>query len=135
LSAYVFGAYQVSPEEKTDVLFTPTAPTSALSVYDVYHARAGLGYAVWPEQGLSVNLGVRVDGIPVRDVVGKDGGFRAPGYTTYLDPGLALSSGAGVFTLNIPVRLHGEFKPNVNGDGDRGDLASYLIFLGYAHRF
>jgi len=142
LSAYVFGAYQVSPEEKTDVLFTPTAPTSALSVYDVYHARAGLGYAAWPEQGLSVNMGVRVDGIPVRDVVGKDGGFRAPGYTTYLDPGLSLSRGAGVFTLNIPVRLHGEFKPNVNDEsggpppsGDRGDLASHLIFLGYAHRF
>ena len=89
-----------------------------------------------------MNLGVRVDGIPVRDVVGKDGGFRAPGYTTYLDPGLSLSSGASVFTLNIPVRLHGEFKPNVNDEsggpppsGDRGDLASYLIFLGYAHRF
>ena len=135
LSGYAFGAYQLSPEEKTDVLFTPTAPTSALSVYDVYHVRAGLGYAAWPEQGLSVSLGVRMDGIPVRDVVGKDGGFRAPGYTTYLDPGLALARGPGVFTLSIPVRLHGEFKQNVNGSGDRGDLASYLIFLGYAHRF
>lgn len=141
LSGYAYGAYQLSPEEKTDVLFTPTVPTSALSVYDVYHARAGLGYAAWPEQGLSMSLGVRMDGIPVRDVLGKDGGFRAPGYTTYLDPGLALARGPGVFTLSIPVRLHGEFKQNVNEDngplppGDRGDLASYLLFLGYAHRF
>lgn len=142
LSGYAFGAYQLSPEEKTDVLFTPTAPTSALSAYDVYHVRAGLGYTAWPEQGLSVSLGVRMDGIPVRDVLGKDGGFRAPGYTTYLDPGLALARGPGVFTLSIPVRLHGEFKQNVNDlnggpppSGDRGDLASYLLFLGYAHRF
>ena len=141
LSGYAYGAYQLSPEEKTDVLFAPTVPTSALSVYDVYHARAGLGYAAWPEQGLSMSLGVRMDGIPVRDVLGKDGGFRAPGYTTYLDPGLALARGPGVFTLSIPVRLHGEFKQNVNEDngplppGDRGDLASYLLFLGYAHRF
>jgi hypothetical protein len=141
LSGYAYGAYQLSPEEKTDVLFAPTVPTSALSVYDVYHARAGLGYAAWPEQGLSMSLGVRMDGIPVRDVLGKDGGFRAPGYTIYLDPGLALARGPGVFTLSIPVRLHGEFKENVhdgNGPlppGDRGDLASYLLFLGYAHRF
>lgn len=142
LSGYVFGVYQLSPQEQTDVLFTPTAPTSTLSMYDVYHARAGLGYAAWPAQGLSVSLGVRMDGIPVRDVLGGDGGFRAPGYTTYLDPGLALARGRGVFTLSIPVRLHGEFKQNVNDEnggppppGDRGDLASHLIFLGYAHRF
>jgi hypothetical protein len=141
LSGYVFGAYQMSPQEQTDVLFAPTSPYT-LSVYDVYHARAGLGYAAWPAQGLSVSLGVRRDGIPVRDVVGGDGGFRAPGYTTYLDPGLALARGRGVFTLSIPVRLHGEFKPNVNDEsggtppnGFQGDLASHLIFVGYAHRF
>ncbi len=142
LSGYAFGAYQMSPQEQGDVLFSPTAPNSTLSIYDVYHARAGLGYAAWPEQGLSMSLGVRVDGIPVRDVLGKDGGYRSPGRTTYLDPGLALARGRGVFTLSVPLRLHGEFKPNVNDEsggpppsGDRGDLASYLIFLGYAHRF
>ena len=142
LSGYLFGAYQMAPEEQTDILFVPTVPATTLSIYDVYHARAGLGYAAWPEQGLSLSLGVRRDGIPVRDVLGGDAGFRAPGHTTYLDPGLALARGPGVFTLSIPVRLAGEFKRHVNAlnglpgpAGDRGDLASYLIFFSYAHRF
>jgi hypothetical protein len=142
LSGYLFGSYLLSPKERTDVLFTPASPTSTLSVHDVYHARAGLGFAALPDHGLSLSLGVRVDGVPVRDIAGGNAGFRAPGYTTYLDPGLALEQGRGVFTLSIPFRLHGEFKPNVNDEsggppppGDRGDLASYLIFLGYAHRF
>jgi hypothetical protein len=142
LSGYVFGAYQLSPREKSDILFSPTAPGSALSVHDVYHGRAGLGYAALPSQGISLSLGVRVDGVPVRDFIGGDLGFRTPGYITYLDPGLAVARGPGVFTLSIPVRLHGEFKPSVNDEngvpgppGDRGDLASYLIFLGYAYRF
>jgi hypothetical protein len=142
LSGYLSAAYQVTPREKTSVLFTPTSPTSSLSVTDVYHARVGVAYAIAPSAGLSFSLGTRVDGVPVRDVIGGDGGFRAPGYTLFLDPGVALAQGMGTFTASIPVRLHGEFKQNLNDlaggpgpPGDRGDLASYLIFLGYAHRF
>jgi hypothetical protein len=91
---------------------------------------------------LSTSLGVRFDGIPVRDILGGDEGFRAPGYTAYLDPGLSISWGSSTFTLSVPVRLHGEFKKNVNDlrggpppRGNRGDLASYLLFAGYALRF
>ena len=141
LSGYLFGSYQLSPREQTSVTFTPTM-TQGLSVPDVYHARAGLGYAALPEAGVSVSLGTRIDGIPVRDIVGGDNGYRAPGYTLYLDPGLAVSRGRGTFTASVPVRLRGTFKPNLNDlngglppRGDNGDLASYLIFLGYAYRF
>jgi hypothetical protein len=142
LSGYVFGAYQMSPRAVTDVTFTPTAPASVLSVTDVYHARAGFAYALLPEAGVSVSLGGRIDGIPVRDFIGGDEGFRAPGYTILLDPGLAVTRGKGTFTASVPVRLRGTFKQNLNDQtggppppGDRGDLASYLIFLGYAYRF
>ncbi len=79
---------------------------------------------------------------PVRDVLGGDEGYRSPGYSLFLDPGLAVTRGKGTFTLSVPVRLRGTFKQNLNDraggpppSGDRGDLASYLIFLGYAHRF
>jgi hypothetical protein len=142
LSGYVFGAYQVSPEGVTDVTFSPTAPGSFLSVNDVFHARAGLAYALLPQAGVSVSLGARIDGIPVRDIIGSDEGFRAPGSILFLDPGLSITRGKGTFTASVPVRLRGTFKPNLNDraggpppSGDRGDLASYLIFLGYAHRF
>jgi hypothetical protein len=141
LSGYLFGSYQSSPRVATEIRFTPTAPSSWLSVTDVYHARAGLAYAL-AQAGVSVSLGARIDGIPVRDIIGGDEGYRAPGYSLFLDPGLAISRGRGTFTASVPVRLYGTFKQNLNDQaggppppGDRGDLASYLIFLGYAHRF
>jgi hypothetical protein len=91
---------------------------------------------------VSVSLGGRIDGIPVRDIIGSDQGYRAPGSILFLDSGLSITRGKGTFTASVPVRLRGTFKPNLNDraggpppSGDRGDLASYLIFLGYAHRF
>jgi hypothetical protein len=142
LSGYLYGAYQMSPRTLTDVKFMRSVPTSLLSVTDVYHARVGFAYDLLSQAGVSVSLGSRIDGVPVRDVIGGDEGFRTPGYSIFLDPGLAVTRGKGSFTASVPVRLRGTFKPNVNDqnggpppEGNRGDLASYLIFLGYAYRF
>jgi hypothetical protein len=144
LSGYFFGSYMMSPKEETEVKFRPQA-TSTLSVTDAYHFRFGGGYPVWRAGGVSASLGVRFDGVPVRDIIGGDGGFRAAGQIIYLDPGLSFTRGKSALTLSIPVRLHGEFRRNVldrapplpTGDlpGDRGDLASSLVFLGYTYRF
>ncbi len=138
LNGYVFGSYLLSPREKTDV----PAPLSGatLSVPDVYTARAGVAYAGWPLQDLSLNLGGRIDGIPLRDVIGGgDDGFRRPGYTLFLDPGLALRRGRSEFTFSLPIRLHQDFRQSLI-DRERnfrggGDLADYLLFAGYAWRF
>jgi hypothetical protein len=136
LSGYLFGSYMLSPREKTEVLFSPSFPASFVSVPDVYHARLGFAYAAWPEGGLSLSLGGRVDGVPVHDIIGGDLGFRNPGYTLFLEPGLSVERGRGAFTLSVPVRLRGNFVPSANDeagnpgpgpDGARGDLAAYLI--------
>jgi hypothetical protein len=138
LSGYVFAAYQMSPRDTTEVTFTPTA-TAHLSVPDVYHTRLGLAYAVAPKQGLSMSLGLRADGIPTHDLVGASDGFRASARSVFVDPGLAWTVGANEFTLSVPVRINGEFYrgvalPAPNVQGDRGDLAKALLFLGYYRR-
>jgi hypothetical protein len=110
---------------------------SHLSVPDVYHARFGLALAVLPKQGLSASLGLRADGIPVRDLIGGSDGFRASARSVFIDPGLSLSIGQNDFTLSVPIRVHGEFyrgQPLPDGQSDRGDLAKRLIFLGYTRR-
>jgi len=137
LSGYINGAYVLNPKETIDIRFTPTLQ-AIRSVPDVYHLSFGAAYPVWPRAGISASLGIRVDGIPVHDVIGGSAGFRTPGYTTYLDPGVTFTTGPSSFSLNIPIRLHGEFKDNATGlppAGNRGDLASYLIFFGYYHGF
>ena len=136
-SAYVFGSYLLSPRDTTEV----TTPTGVhLSVPDVYTARAGLAYALSDGAGLSVNLGGRLDGIPLRDLIGGDAGFRRPGFIFYLDPG---DRGA-----TWRRRVHAEradqapagLSPEPDRSGDEsnpggGDLADVLVFAGYTHRF
>ena len=110
-----------------------------LSVPDVYSFRPGVTYALQPKRGLTASLGTRIDGIPVRDIVGGNGGFRRPGYSFYLDPGLAVARGRGTFTFNVPLRLHQNFERSLvdvqNGATGGGDLARYLVLIGYSLRF
>lgn len=139
---YFTGSYLVSPRNQTDVVRTPTAPGSAvhISVPDVYTGRLGVSYGVLPEQGLSVSLGGRVDGIPYHDLIGKSDGFRRPSVIVFLDPAVALDRGANTFTVSTPVRLFARLASanmlkGPGGSIGSGDLAGVLMFVGYARRF
>jgi len=136
-SAYFYGWYLLTPRDRTGVP-SPLAGVP-LSVPDVYSIRPGFAYAVAPKRGLSASLGTRLDGIPVRDIVGGSDGFRRPGYSLYLDPGIAVARRRGVLTVNIPLRIHQNFKRSLvdiqEGTPGGGDLARYLIIVGYSLRF
>jgi hypothetical protein len=136
-SGYAFGSYLLSPRETTRVLSVGGVP---LSVPDVYTARAGVAYALLPAAGLSISLGGRLDGIPLRDLIGGgDLGFRRPGFIFYLDPGVALRRGADELTLSVPLRLRQDFRQSLSDRRSNavggGDLADVLVFAGYTRRF
>lgn len=137
-SVYFVGTYMLSTKEHTDVL-SPLAGVT-LGVPDVYYVRGGVAHSLWAEGGLSASLGGRLDGITRRDIIGGgDDYFRRPGYTLFLDPGLSLRRGPAEFTFNFPIRLHQNFPQSIidrkmNFAGG-GDLADYLIYAGYTHRF
>jgi len=137
VSGYFYGWYLLTPRERTGV--PSPLPGVPLSVPDVYSFRPGLTYELRPKRGLSMSLGTRIDGIPVRDLAGGNQGFRRPGYSLYLDPGIAIARRRGTLTLNIPLRLHQNFKRSLadveRGTSGGGDLAKYLILVGYALRF
>jgi hypothetical protein len=136
-SAYFYGWYLVTPREQTGV--PSPLPGVPLSVPDVYSVRSGLAHALLPKRGLSVSLGTRIDGIPIRDIVGGSNGFRRPGYSLYLDPGATIAHRRGTLTLNVPLRLHQDFRRSLadvqKGATGGGDLARYLILVGYSLRF
>src|SRR5256712_6099520 len=140
-SAYFFGAYLISPRESTEVASPiPGTPVVHLAVPDVYSARAGIAYALAPARGISLSLGGRIDGIPQGDLIGgRDNSFRRPGYSLYLDPGIALRRGRQKIFVWVAGLVPHEFQRS-SIDQQRsftggGDLAEYLIFLGYTHRF
>lgn len=140
--AYFTGSYLVSPRDQTDVVRAPTSPGAAVhvSVPDVYTGRLGLSYVLLPEQGLSVSLGGRVDGIPYHDLIGKSDGFRRPGYIVFLDPAVAFERGPSTFTFGTPIRVFARLASanlltGPGGSIGSGDLAGVLVFVGYARRF
>jgi len=137
--AYLSGSYLINPRRLTDV---PMAPGGNVfwSVPDVYTSRAGLAFAFWPNLGMSANLGARIDGQPVRDLIGgADGGFRRPGYSVAVDPGLAFTAGPNEITVSAPIRVAVDRQASVldrsTGRHGGGDFASSLIFIGYSVRY
>ncbi len=137
-SAYLVAWYLASTKEHTDI--PSPYPNVLLAVPDVYSARTGLAYGVAPTAGLSASLGLRIDGIPMGDLMGgEDAYFRRPGYSLYVDPGIALRRGSNEVILNVPVLIARDFRRSpIDQDLNRpggGDLADYLIFVGYNRRF
>lgn len=137
VSGYFYGWYLLTPRDQTAVA-SPLAGVP-LSVPDVYSVRPGLSYAVLPKRGLTATLGMRIDGIPIRDIVGGSNGFRRPGYSLFLDPGIAVGGRRSTWTLNVPLRLHQDFKRSLvdvqKGVAGGGDLARYLVLVSYTVRF
>jgi hypothetical protein len=136
-SGYVYGWYLLTPRERTSV----SSPLSGvpLSVPDVYSFRSGVSTALWRRRGVSASLGPRIDGIPLRDFVGGNSGFRRPGYSLYLDPGIVVTTRWSTWSVNVPVRVHQDFQRSLvdieRGSAGGGDLARYLVLIGYTVRF
>ncbi len=137
LFAYAFGSYMANPKDQTDITFNPSSSVH-WSVPDVYSTRVGAAYALLPDQGLTVSLGARMDGIPKNDLFG--GGdtttIKRTSNIIYMDPGLSLNRGKSTFTLSVPIRMHvnrikSGLEERATGPGsvNGGGFAKYLVFL------
>ena len=65
--AYALASYMMSPKARSDVQWVPESG-QYWSVPDVYSARLGGAFSVLRDQGLTMSLGARIDGIPLRDL-------------------------------------------------------------------
>ena len=135
---YGFGTYTANPKDQTEVTINPTSPLH-WSVPDVYQARLGAAVSVWPEQGLTLSLGGRLDGIPRNDLFGggDSTAVKRPSRILYADPGLSLSRGKSSFTLSVPIRLHvnrmkSGLEERTPGAVNGGGYAKYLIFASFS---
>jgi hypothetical protein len=135
-SVYASGVYSASLRQHSDELWKGLF----VDVPDVYSARAGLGFALAPDQGVSVSLGGRIDGTTMRNLFGKrDDNFRDAGNYAYVEPGIAWASGLNQFTLNVPVRIHAQYYSRALSDGTfrvgTGGVNDYIIYAGWSRRF
>ena len=98
-SAYAQGTYLFNPLDTNGVATFRSQPgQDVMSVTDQYLYRAGISQGIPKVRGLALSLGVRGEGVPVRDVFGDSNGFRRPGSIVSLDPGLSSTTSATAFT-------------------------------------
>lgn len=146
VAAYASGSYLVNPRGTNGVTTGRGDPNEAImSVADQFGARAGLSTAVPGVKGLGLSLSARLEGVPSSDLFGSSAGFRRPGYSVGIEPGLSYSWKKTAFSMSVPwlvrrVRSQsysdklataatGKF---VNGDAA---FADYIVIAGFSRRF
>jgi hypothetical protein len=137
---YFSGTYLSNPRDRNGVHTFRGDPNEAImSVADQYLARLGGTYTAPGWKGFGAGLGGRIEGVPVRDLIGNSNGFRRPGFAVSVEPSLSYSRGPHTFSLAVPVAVYRDRPKSVadllsGGHGDAA-FADYIILLGYWRKF
>lgn len=123
--AYVNGTYLMAPEGQNEI---------GNSIWDAYVARLGLNYSIWPEQGLSLSLGGRIEGVPPRDLVGDTVGRRRPGYAVSIEPGVTWVYKKAALNVTTPVALYRNRNDYLGRSGDAA-FADFIVLSSITYRF
>jgi len=140
-SAYGQANYLFNPRDTNGVTtFRSQAGQSVMSVTDQYLYRAGVSQGVPKLRGLALSLGVRGEGVPVRDLLGDSNGFRRPGSIVSLDPGLIFNYKRDTFAVNGPWALYRDRPssvPEIQNHTINGDafFADYTVIASLSHHF
>src|SRR5688500_14523616 len=141
LSIYGGGAYLATPGEKSNVQTYRTARgEEVMSIADQFLARGGVAFPIPKVANMTFSGGLRLEGVPVRDIIGGDAGFRRPGIAVSFEPAFnVIVKGKNAVTLSVPIAIYRNRFQSVpdQARGAHGDaaFADYLILAGYSRRF
>ncbi len=146
VTAYVTGGYLLNPKGTNGVQTGRGDPNEAImSVADQYGARIGAAMPINIVKGLGVSLGARVEGLPASDLVGSSAGFRRPGYSVGIEPGISYSWGKNSFSFSFPYLVYrnrtqsyaDKLATAESGTFRQGDaaFADYIFIAGFSKRF
>lgn len=150
LFVYGGGFYLINPRETNgthtfrETLSPILQNESIMAVPDQYSIRGGFNYAL-PETGVGFSLGARYEGVPVKDLVGGNKGFRRPGKVLSVEPGINYMAGQVSLGLSVPTVMHRNRPQSVTdleteqatGNPRNGDaaFADYLINFSVSYHF
>ncbi|NJB70714.1 hypothetical protein GGR42_001176 [Saonia flava] len=146
--AYGGGFYLLNPKEVNGTrtfreTLSPILENEAImAVPDQYSVRAGFSYSI--SNTISTSLGSRYEGVPVKDIMGGNEGFRRPGNVLSIDPGIAFMKNNFSLNLNLPFAVRRERPQSITdkqteeltGNPRNGDaaFADYVINFGISYR-
>nr|WP_297787629.1 hypothetical protein [uncultured Allomuricauda sp.] len=147
--AYGGGFYLINPRETNGTrtfreTLSPILQNEAImAVPDQFSVRGGFSHSL--SNTISASLGARYEGVPVKDLIGGNQGFRRPGNVLSIDPGIAFMKDNFSLNLNVPFAVRRERPQSVTdletqqitGEPRMGDaaFADYLINVGVSYRF
>jgi hypothetical protein len=68
--------------------------------------------------------------------MGDSHGFRRPGKTAYVEPGLAWSYGEVSVNLNVPITVYRNREPDpYTGAAGDATFPKYVVLVGFGYRF
>jgi hypothetical protein len=139
--AYGQGQYLFNPENTNGVASFRSQPGQTIdSVTDQYLFRAGFSQGVTWVHGLAFSIGIRSEGVPVRDLIGNSDGFRRPGSIQSVDPGVMWNFRKTTLSVNGPWairRNRPSSVPEIQNNTLNGDafFADYTVVAGLSHHF
>lgn len=138
--------YLFNPRDVSGVSSTNGDPPKTLqlqtggniySVPDIYAARIGMNYEL---KRFSFSGGLRLEGVPVYDILGGSEGVRRPGHNLSVEPGILLKLKNMSFYAYVPVIIQRSIEMDVPSrkateiDGGNhmksGASGDYFVFLG-----
>jgi hypothetical protein len=142
-TGYFTGSWLFSPQDTTGVQTFRSAPgENVVSATDQYLWRGGFSHPA-PNfkvlRGLSLSVGGRMEGVPVRDAFGSSNGFRRPGYVISIEPGMMYVHGRYMLNVSGPWAMERNRKISVtdienHAHGDAA-FADYTIIAGLSRTF
>lgn len=140
-TVYASATYLLNPRDTNGVQTGRGRPSEAImSVADQYLARVGISRPVPKTRQWAYTIGWRIEGVPVRDLIGKSNGFRRPGYGMAIEPGVQYFRAKDTWSVAVPIAAGRNRKKSVSDIlvGSRGGdaaFADYMILVGYTRRF
>jgi hypothetical protein len=139
---YFNGNYTATPQNTNNVLRTgqnPTSLTAYNSISDQYLVQAGFATPISRVRGLSVTIGPRWEGVPAKDLIGDNLGFRRPGYAVSIEPGFQYARGKNMLAFSFGKAIHRDrtrsIPDRINGGHGDAAFADYVWFGSYSLRF
>lgn len=146
VTLFASGYYLFNPKATNGVATNRSRITeSIMSVADQYAGRLGVAGTLPIGKGLGWSLAARLEGVPARDVFGSSAGFRRPGYSIGIEPGLSFAHGRNAVSLSVPWLVRRVRTTSVSdtiesakaGTDKTGDaaFADYIVVVGFSRRF
>ena len=144
-TAFAAANYTITPQETNGVpTFRSGTYETIMSIADTYLGRTGVEYAFGGASGVSLSLGLRAEGVAVYDLIGGSNGFRRPGYSVAIEPGISINRKNWSARLYVPYAIQRDRLQSVpdkqktwaTGVYSQGDaaFADYLIMLSFSYK-